>query len=248
MRKLITICVIMTMILAVSGVANAAPNVSSGGWAQLDYTVTLPGATNISEYQHTHAEAGFDISTGTPVSTVDDYTQPYSYAYASTSHSWGEGKADTTADYLRAENYASAGGSAGESWGYGSTVYRLDFSLPCATSVDIDYVLTGNIWAQSSIAGGSAFSVGLAMIEIDGAMVYDSDPDWDDYVEVIGIGSASKNLADSGTISYSCAAGSHEIAFFVDTYENATVPAPGAILLGGIGVGLVGWLRRRRTL
>ncbi|MBN1457487.1 MAG: PEP-CTERM sorting domain-containing protein [Sedimentisphaerales bacterium] len=243
MRKTL-IFFMVSVFLSTQSSAVLLPLVDSGGWASLDYCITtLPGT--VTEYQHTHAEAGFDIATGTPVSVDDDYGLPISYAYASTSHSWGQSQADTGTDRLEAANYASADALVTESWGYGSTVYRVNFTLDMEQTIGIGYDFNGYVWVNSLSPDGAGFSTGLLAIEIDNVLVYDSDPEWDDFVEVIGVGYDELTLGDVGTLCPTLAAGPHEIAFFLDTYENAEVPEPATLCLLAFGSLLIG--RRKKA-
>ncbi|MHC4174300.1 MAG: PEP-CTERM sorting domain-containing protein, partial [Planctomycetota bacterium] len=56
------------------------------------------------------------------------------------------------------------------------------------------------------------------------------------------------HVSDPVGIAYIIAYGTANDTVGLDNLQWEQIPAPGAILLGSLGVGLVGWLRRRRTI
>ncbi len=117
------------------------------------------------------------------------------------------------------------------------------FSAGASITADAEYSSgpTSYVW-QDLVEGYASYGEGLLELRVNGSSV-----EWGPYnvshtYTLAQTGAGSTVSFDIYDIYYPNNSGS----LTVNIYE--VVPAPGAILLGTLGAGLVGWLRRRRTL
>lgn len=133
---------------------------------------------------------------------------------------------------------------ASQSWKFkanetGSLTFMLNYSV----QQDLETTLTGE---QAWVAGGCY----LVLWDSEWNKL-DDDPLW---IVNWSMDGGSDSWPYSGTISVSYYFNKDDEGYLYFNAESqgqantVPVPAPGAILLAGIGISLVGWLRRRRTL
>ena len=191
MKRLLTICVVAGLMLAIGQVANASMTIEFN-------EVILPSLTPLD---------------GTT------YFAAYGISFEDTTYS----AYDTRFPPAGSDNYGitTTGGP--------DNMMTVVFTAT-ASSVTADWL---------SVAGSSIY-----------ATVYDSGD------VVLGSDSATGLSGDShGTFAFSGLGPIAKISFWdgtgligVGKLSFAPIPAPGAILLGGLGIGVVSFLRRRKTL
>lgn len=220
MKKLITICVVVGLMFAFSTpVANGA--ISYGTPAN-----TGLGGSNSTPSPLFGTLVNFDDKAiGTPV-LANDYVSlgVTSIVELEGLGFFGRYQSNQSAPCIVGTGSNGERGNDASNWGWDGTI-QIDLALP-ASMVGI---------GVANSRGGFEF-----------LSVYDS----------IGSLLESHQVATGNNVYTVITRGTYDISrlvitgdwFAIDDLQFNAIPAPGAILLGGIGAGFVGWLRRRRTL
>ena len=237
MKKVITICFGITLLLTAnvlavwSGAATirdesfyvASTGLTLGNWTTVwngvsGYAITENFQINM-EYQ-----AGILDS---EIANINTYLYPANAAFPD-DHDNGA----WTKNYSDNEEYVFNISLTG-----GLTIYGYDGLVETVGGSDIKWTLTA--WHQTILAG-DIIGNSLVVVPTGTYRPFLGDPPVNN-VEIFDGNLRTEVLA----YTFTGAAGDIGSGSVLGV---VTVPAPAAILLGGIGVTLVGWLRRRRTL
>ena len=226
MKKLITICVTVGLIFAVG------TPVANGSISYETPADTGSGGINSTPFPLFGTLVNFDDVAAGPQGTPVLWNDYVSVGVASITELTGAGNLFARYSIVNwSQSQPNVVGTGtheigGVGWGWDGTI-QIDLTLP-ASMVGI------------GIMNGLGGPKTLSVYDSTGTLL-------ESYTVAATPGSPVYPVITRGTYDISRLVITGDF-FAIDDLQFNAIPAPGAILLGSIGVGLVGWLRRHRTI